>query len=407
VGYKNSELLPDKWKERSSLLLRYFFITVVSCSSMVCRKPYEPPPIKANYHFLSIDGVINTGVFSSSTFKITRSVSLLDTLPYLPELNAQVQIQSSNGNVFPLSDTGASGMYLSLPLSLDISQKYQLSVITSDGNRYLSDFVTPQFSPPIDSITWHPEYDPSTGNMVVNIYASTHDETNKIHLYRWDYTETWQHQAAFQTNWAVKNGMIFPLKPDSNFFSCWTSGLSTNILLGNSVNLSPNVIVQAPLAKFLKDDPRMDLKYSILVRQYPLDPESYKYWLSVQQNSQSLGGLSDLQPAQLKGNITSIINPNLPVIGYVSASSISEKRIFISNAALPGWQSNPPRNCPMDTLLIPDPVFALVYTFRDTSFTVYQFLSGSGNPPQIVVSKKACLDCRFQGGSIVKPSFWQ
>ncbi|MDP9040535.1 MAG: DUF4249 domain-containing protein, partial [Bacteroidota bacterium] len=297
--------------------------------------------------------------------------------------------------------------YVSLPLSLDISQKYQLSIITSDGNRYQSDFVTPQFSPPIDSITWHPELDPATGNLTVNIYASTHDETNKIHFYRWDYTETWQHQAAFQTNWAVKNGMIYPLKPDSNFFNCWTSGQSTNILLGNSVNFSPNVIVQAPLAKFLKDDPRMDLKYSILVRQYPLDPVSYKYWLSVQQNSQSLGGLSDLQPAQVKGNIASITNPYLPVIGYVSASSISEKRIFISNAALPGWQSNPTRNCPMDTLSIPDPVFALVYTFRDTSFTVYQFLSGSGNPPQMVVSKKACLDCRFLGGSIEKPLFWQ
>jgi len=396
VNYKISKVFPV-----------YFFVIAVSFSSLVCRKPYEPRPIKANYHFLSVDGVINTGALSSSTFKITRSVSLLDTLPYTPELNARIQIQSSNGNVFTLSDTGANGIYVSPILSLDVSQKYQLSIVTSDGNSYLSDFVTPQISPPIDSITWHPEYDPSTGNLVVNIYANTHDEINKTRFYRWDYTETWQHQAAFQTNWAVKNGTIFPLTPDSNFFSCWTSGQSTNILLGNSVNLSSDVISHAPLAKLFKDDQRLDVKYSILVKQYPLNSESYKYWLSAQQNSQSLGGLSDLQPSQLKGNIVSITNPGLPVIGYISASSVSEKRIFISNAALPGWQSNPPRNCPMDTLLIPDPVFALVYTFSDTSFTVYQFLSGSGNPPQIVFSKKPCLDCRYQGGSIVKPIFWQ
>ena len=86
----------------------------------------------------------------------------------------------------------------------------------------------------------------------------------------------------------------------------------------------------------------MDTKYSILVRQFPLDAESYTYWLSIQKNSQSLGGLFDLQPGQVNGNIHSVTHPGEPVIGYVSASGVQEQRIFIENHNyLPGWHVKP------------------------------------------------------------------
>src|SRR4030095_9484524 len=99
-------------------------------------------------------------------------------------------------------------------------------------------------------------------------------------------------------------------------------------------------ISQVRIANFLKDEPKLDIKYSALVRQYPLDAEAYKYWLTVQKNSQSLGGLFDLQPSQITGNIHGVTNPNDPVFGYISASSVQEQRIFISNRSLPDWKSN-------------------------------------------------------------------
>ncbi|MEJ0083370.1 MAG: hypothetical protein WDM78_21015 [Puia sp.] len=56
--------------------------------------------------------------------------------------------------------------YVSAPLNLDITQKYQVSVTTSEGNKYLSDLVTPKPSPPIDSVTWQDLPDPLTGTML-------------------------------------------------------------------------------------------------------------------------------------------------------------------------------------------------------------------------------------------------
>jgi hypothetical protein len=147
----------------------------------------------------------------------------------------------------------------------------------------------------------------------------------------------------------------------------------------------------------------MDVDYSILVRQYPLDLDAYKYWLTIQKNSQTLGGLFDLQPSQIKGNVRGITNPNDPVLGYVSASSISEQRLFISNNSL-GWKSNPFINCPV--VIIPtDPTNTLSWNYQDTSYGVYYF--NSGNPPTINIAHNECLDCRYQGGTNVKPSFWQ
>jgi hypothetical protein len=397
-------MINNRFMRRGRLI--FFFITATVFGTTRCRKPYEPPAIKASNHFLAIDGVINTGTFTSSIFKITRSVSLVDTLPYIPELHAQVFIKSGNGNLFPLSDTGSNGIYVSAIINLDKTQQYQLSVTTTDGNNYISDFVTPKNSPPIDSITWQLVNDPVSESPVVDIYMNAHDPTNSTRYYRWDYTETWQYQAIYQTYWGVNNGMVYPLGQDNSFFNCWTSAPSTSILLGSTVTLSDDIIIHAPIAKFLKNDPRMDVKYSILVRQYPLDPASYRYWLTVQQNSQSLGGLYDLQPSQIKGNIHGVTNPNDPVIGYVSASSIQEQRIFINNYQLPGWKSNPAKDCPMDTVKV-DPLNTLIYSYPDPEFTIYQFISGAGNPPSMVVTKKPCLDCRSQGGSIVKPPFWQ
>jgi hypothetical protein len=370
----------------------------------MCRKAYEPPAIKASNHFLAIDGVINTGVNGISTLFVSRSLNLLDTLPNIPELNAQVMIVASNGAMYPLVDTGANGTYVSAPLNLDITQKYQVSVTTIEGNKYLSDPVTSKISPPIDSVTWQDLPDPLTGSDAVKIYVNSHDPTNNTRYYRWDYVETYIHHSYYQSYWYRVGNVIAPIDdPSQSTYTCWSTDNSSNILLGTSANLGPDVISQAPIASFAHNDPKMDVRYSALVRQYALDLNAYNYWLTVQKNSQSLGGLFDLQPAQIRGNIHGVTNPTDVVLGYVSASSVQEKRLFIDNNAL-GWKSNPGVNCPIK-IINTDPVNTLVWGYADTTYDVYYF--NTGNPPTINITYKDCLDCRYQGGTNIQPPFWQ
>ena len=48
------------------------------------------PLLKPANHFLAVDGFINTGSFAITRFTLTRSLNLLDSVPNLPELGAQV-----------------------------------------------------------------------------------------------------------------------------------------------------------------------------------------------------------------------------------------------------------------------------------------------------------------------------
>jgi hypothetical protein len=384
-------------------LRKWTIVITILFSVLQCRKPYEPPEIKASSHILAIDGVINMGANSSTQFVLTRSRSLLDSVTDLPELGAQVTIRSASGTSYPLTDFANNGTYISDPLNLDPGQKYQLAVTIAEGSKYLSDLVTPKLSAPIDSVNWELDTDPSFGTQVVNVYVNSHDPSNNTKFYRWDYLETWQHESHYETFWALGPGSLeYGLFPNQTTHTCYSTALSTSIFLGTTITLSNDVISQIKVATLTKNDPKLDIKYSMLVRQYPLDQQAYTYWLNIQKNSQSLGGLFDLQPGQLPGNIHGVTNPKDPAVGYVSACSIGESRIFISNDQVPGWQSNPLVNCPTNIIAPPDPNNVVFWNYPDTSIQLYYYSGGA-----MIITYKNCLDCRYQGGTLAKPDFWQ
>jgi hypothetical protein len=382
-------------------------VLAVLSVNILCRKVYEPPEIKASNHFLAIDGFINTGTSASSVFTLSRSLSLTDSLTNLPELNAEVIITGANGSSYRLTDSNSTGVYVSDLLNLDPSQQYHLTVTTQEGNKYQSDPVTPKYAPGIDSLNWEQVSDPVALEDVVNVYVNAHDSTNKTRYYRWDYDETFQHQSYYQSFWFVDDqNRIRSIAGDSTLLSthvCWTTQHSTSILLGTSITLSQDVISQVKIAEFKQNDPRLDIRYSMNLRQYPIDLETYQYWLTVQKNSQSLGGLFDLQPSQIKGNIHGVTNPTDPVLGYVSASSVTEKRIYIDNHSLTSWKSNIANYCPTK-IIGTDPLNTLVWNYPDTAYTAWFFTGGP--PPDLIIAFKSCIDCRYQGGTNQEPNYW-
>ena len=96
---------------------------MVVFSFCCCKKSYAPPEVEANHLFLSVDGLINTGPGNISSFKLTRSQKLSDTVPSIPERGATVTIKDGTGASYPLLDTGSNGIYISSLLSLDPTQQ--------------------------------------------------------------------------------------------------------------------------------------------------------------------------------------------------------------------------------------------------------------------------------------------
>jgi len=375
----------------NKIILLYFLLASTILFA-ACVKPYNPPALEAKNNYLVVDGFINTGANQVSTITLTRTKNLTDTVTTLPEPNAAVAIKSNDGLIYPLTEIG-SGTYESAVLHLDNAKTYQLLIKTSNGKQYSSDLVTCQQTPAIDSLTWEQQND-------VSIYLYTHDPSNTAHYYKWDYTETWQYNSELQTIYHVDNHLILIADTSSQIDSCWQSGVSTDILLGSSVNLSDDVISHAKIAVIPQNDERIYYRYSILARQRAITAEAYKYWEIVEKNSEDRGGIFDLQPGQLEGNIHCISDPTEPVIGFINASAQTEYRLFIKHSELQDWMI-----AGIECELIgisQNPVDYRIYNYEDPDYTVYHFASGGG----IVLAKKTCLDCTAHGGINKRPYYW-
>lgn len=380
---------------------RKFFIRywpVLFLLFTACRQEYLPPAINGTTNFLVVEGVINSGADSTS-LKLTRAKNLNDTTIEIPEPNASVTVESKSGVNFPLSHRG-NGIYSAPPLPLNINETYRLKIATFAGGLYESDYVPVKQTPAIDSVSWKQDSN-------VHIFVHTHDGTNKTQFYRWDYTETWEYYAYYQNDLGydyVTNRVFFrdPLQLLSN---CWSTNRSTDILLATSSNLSADVISNLPVTSIERGSDKISVRYSILVKQYALSQEAFSFWQQLKKNSKELGSIFGTQPVEVTGNIRCINNPAEPVIGFVSISSVAQKRIFIANSQVVNWTipSSYDRLCV--TKRISRNVDTISYYLQaDTSLAPAYFTDMP--VPGLALAKKFCVDCTRRGGVTKKPIFW-
>lgn len=374
-----------------------FFLSALMIT-MSCKKPYEPAAITGNNAYLVIDGVINTAANAVTTIKLSRSRNLGDSVTVSnPELQAQVVIETDAGGLYNVIQQGNDGTYQTAPLNLGTAAKYRLKIITHNGSSYISDFVTAKASPAIDSITWKQDKG-------VKMFVHTHDPQNKTIYYRWDFAETWLYHSSSQAMLGVNNRRIFYRDSTTQVYNCWGTENSTNIITASTAALSQDVVSYAPLNFLADSTEKLNIRYSIDVKQYALTLEAYQYWEILKKATQETGTVFDPQPSQLAGNVKCTTNPNEPVIGFISATSVTEKRIFIDNSQLTNWKyTDPANNICVQVVALQDPNDYLHYTFFDTSFSPFYFIT----PGQLAVLKTYCLDCTRRGGTSIKPSFWQ
>jgi len=171
-------------------------------------------------------------------------------------------------------------------------------------------------------------------------------------------------------------------------------------MIGSSAKLDEDVISHAPITAIPRHAEKIIARYSILVKQYALTKEAYEHWQILEKNKRQRGTIFDAQPAQLTENIHCITNPDEPVIGWVSASSIEEKRIFIRNSSVAPWGRGA-TGVACDVFFI-NPADAAIYLNDPNNAPAY-FVTGGG----LAITRPRCVDCRLNGeGEPVKPSFW-
>lgn len=372
----------------------YFFIASFFLSG--CKDAYNPDIAKTRTSYLVVEGLLN--IDGPTRIVLTRTTQL-DTVNMVYESGALITVEGSNNNMVGTLNSVGNGAYVSSNLNLLAGEQYRVRIKTTGNKEYLSEYVIAKRSPAIDSVSW------KRRNGGVEISVSTHDATAQSKFYKWEFDETWEVRAYYESKHIYVNGIVRERAPHEMVYRGWKDNFSKQINIAASTNLEADVIDNKPLFYINPGSERLDVRYSILVRQHVIDENAYKFYQVMKKNTESLGTIFDPLPSELSGNIKCITDLSEPVIGYISASSVTEKRMFINKTEVDDWRYF--QYCP--SIDIPNHPDSLRAAFDAGANIPIEALLSESNPNIIIgymSSSAICGDCTRRGAYLLKPTFW-
>jgi hypothetical protein len=366
------------------LIKRLFYIIILIAG---CKDAYNPTVKNTGYNYLVVEGNIVVG--DTTVIHLTRTIALSDTSVIHPETNAAITVESEDGETYTLENK-FNGDYYHPFLPITSTKKYRVHILTADGKEFASEYVPVKLTPPIDSVSW--KFDNTGG---INVYVNTHDPTNSTQYYRWKYVSCWEHRSKDSSELIYENGALRYRNPEEEIYRCWNINTSGDIFIGSTAALSSDVVFEKKVAHIEYRSPEVRWVYSILVTQYALTKEAFEYWQNLEQNTEQMGTVFDPQPFAEFGNIHCITDPSEPVLGFISACSTQQQRLYIFYL-----QVHYPYDLP-DCPLVSVPGYQINEVFSGHMFLPLRY----GPFGSVWAYKTECLDCRLQGGTNSKPPY--
>lgn len=341
----------------------------------------------------------NSAIYISRTSPFGSKEQLEQFIP-----NAEVRIISQKGyESEPAIYNEQQRQYTLNTAELPQGDHYAVKVIL-DGETYQSEFQPLQDSPEIDSITYKESEDG------ISIHVTTFNTEDGGRGYMWTYEEDWEFHAdidfADPTGKFLYNKDKYPVEVNKNpYYYCWGNQKSSNIMIYSTENLKENTVKEHELLRIPIEDIRISYVYSILVKQWVLSNDAYRYFRTMKSYTEEAGSLFAPLPSEIVGNMKCTSNPNIKVKGYVIAANVVEKRVFIHESDFKSihseyencsWQSNANwlnwEKAWQDML---------------NNGTVVIYTSSGKLDNNSILYRKPCFDCmQTKGATKKRPDFW-
>lgn len=356
------------------------------------------PQIAGTSNLLVVEGLI-TGDPLSSRVRLSRS-TLLNEAAVTPEAHAVVNVIDENGIEYPFWESTdgnykAPEFYRGVP-----GTGYKLQVQTEDGQVYESALVTLKAVPPIDSVYFDYAYrfneESNETEHGIELFLDSEDKEGVgTPYYRWEWEETYEILLSYPSKLDFVAGQV--VERDTAVGQCFVTNGSSGILLGTTVQYDKPKI-SGKLLHFVSGRTRhLRSRYSLLVKQYALSEEGFRYWQELSKVNQNLGTLFDPQPYKITGNIRNIYDTEEPVLGFFDAALPTEKRIFIRKIDITGLEAPFVQNCKTETAGSVDEVTTLLFH----GYKIVQFLPMIG----YIMAPDWCSDCSSEG-VLEPPEYW-
>ena len=357
-----------------------------------CVEPYDMNVRDAGTT-LVVDGVLTD---RGGNHRITISQSTSYNAPYFNPLSGcLVEVIDEEGNalVFGEQEAGIYERYVDQSYLVH-GHGYKLR-IEYDGSSYESDFQKLMPAAPIGAVYWEVEErettDPEFTLQGIQFYTDLELPEGTARNYRWILEETWEYHSTYQITYFWDGYRIQPpgFVP-SDLYYCWDSRMIPEIYTLTTQVLSEPVIKGMKLNYVDNQSDRLKVRYSLLITQYGMNEETYRYWRQIEEMSQESGGLYETQPAQIRGNMVNTEDDTDRMLGYFGVCGVDEKRIYVDD----------------DFKFFPLSIECTPFIPRDGL--------PSGRPRYLVevdqafmLAKTECFDCTMHGGTTKKPEWWE
>lgn len=380
-----------------------------------CIKPYEGT--FGDFEDVLVVNAIITNENKRQEVKLTRSYQFEEDGPKA-ETGAQVTVLSNEGDEYIFEET-EDGIYLSVnPFFAQMDKEYSLEIITGNGNLYKSSSMQlPVSSTTVDEV-YAQRLTDNDGIEGIGIFVDSFDPTGNSKYYRHELIETFKIIAPY---WSPYDA-VFVSEGEQTFDipvilrereeqTCYGTNRSNNIILKSTVSLNEDRLKDYNIRFIHRDNYILSYRYSVLVKQYVLSPETFSYYETLKGLSQSSDNIfTEDQPGFLAGNIFSVNNSNENVAGFFEVSTVDQKRIFFNYDDFFPDEELPPfivgcfLSAPTTTGGLGQR--ELVNLIRDGNIRFYDFNQNQieGGGPYLMTSP-ICGDCTVLGSNVV-PDFW-
>lgn len=368
-------------------LKKYFIILSFILASAGCITQFIPET-EETQSLLVVEGLI-TDQPGINTVKLSRSQPIGSYAKPEPVTGCKVRIEDDDNNIYILHES-EPGTYLTDPAIFQgiIGRKYTLDIEARNASGKLSSYRSLPMEmkpvPPIDSVYYEKQIINSNDDYGApyegcQVYLNTIDPEGLCKYYRWDFNETWE----------------FRLPYDVDNQTCWASDHSGAINIKSTSALTEDKIYRHPINFITNETDRLNIKYSMLINQYSISENEFGYWKRLQNISDDVGGLYDMIPASITGNVYCTDDPNETVLGYFSVSAKSLKRIMI-HEGFAGLRHDFYEYCGTDTV----PPGTQIPGLGTSLWIIIDY-----DAYRVLTRYRECADCSYRG-SLMRPDYW-
>jgi hypothetical protein len=345
---------------------KYIYVFLLFLGS--CIDPYEVE-VKQGPQYLTINGTI-TSQAQVHRVRLTRGDTYGSIFQGLirPVTGATVIVRDNLGKVTFLTENQVDRGYYDTPANFAavVGRTYTLQIQLVDGKVYTSLPELVNASPPIKNLSYQSKRIPVKGEINnasgVQLIVDLDDPADQNNFYYYRNSEATYVLETRPDLYTTPAPDRSPAPKDccSTCFQTETVG-NQSYFLSSDDNF--NGLTTKLIAGFVPDNGRRFVNtYRVDLRQLNVSQEAFRFLRLVKQQSEISGSVFDPPPANIRGNMISLDDPEEVVLGFFIAAGESQRRVYIKNSQLDFVQ--PRAIIPDDCRVIPGAGLSLPFDWR-------------------------------------------